>query len=110
MIMSGFPEECLSSQWFDVEQSNSKLDIVFKKILFNLILIFVFLKVISLLCYALYPNVCFHVSKRKLLTTEGKEALIHKNSVNCGREIPIFPSPFFVFTEKVKPKTLNSIQ
>lgn len=29
MIMSGFPEECLSSQWFDVEQSNSKLDIVF---------------------------------------------------------------------------------
>jgi ATP-dependent RNA helicase A len=57
--------------------------------------------VISLLCYALYPNVCFHVSKRKLLTTEGKEALIHKNSVNCGREIPIFPSPFFVFTEKV---------
>ncbi len=59
---------------------------------------------ISLLCYALYPNVCFHVSKRKLLTTEGKEALIHKNSVNCGREIPIFPSPFFVFTEKVSEK------
>lgn len=28
MLMSGFPEECLSSQWFDVEQSNSKLDIV----------------------------------------------------------------------------------
>ncbi len=62
----------------------------------------IYLKVISLLCYALYPNVCFHVSKRKLLTTEGKEALIHKNSVNCGREIPIFPSPFFVFTEKVR--------
>jgi len=29
--MSGFSEECLSSQWFDVEQSNSKLDIVFLK-------------------------------------------------------------------------------
>jgi hypothetical protein len=29
--MSGFPEECLSSQWFDVEQSNAKLDIVLKK-------------------------------------------------------------------------------
>jgi hypothetical protein len=29
--MSGFPEECLSSQWFDVEESHSKLDIVFKK-------------------------------------------------------------------------------
>ncbi|CAF1221606.1 unnamed protein product, partial [Adineta steineri] len=93
MIMSGFPEECLSSQWFDVEQSHSKLDIV-----------------ISLLCYALYPNVCFHVSKRKLLTTEGKEALIHKNSVNCGREIPIFPSPFFVFTEKIKTRAVSAKQ
>jgi hypothetical protein len=72
--------------------------------LFSFVLSFVFsfFKVISLLCYALYPNVCFHVSKRKLLTTEGKEALIHKNSVNCGREIPMFPSPFFVFTEKVR--------
>ena len=59
-------------------------------------------KIISLLCYALYPNVCFHLNKRKLLTAEGKEALIHKNSVNCGKEIPTFPSPFFVFTEKVK--------
>ncbi len=67
----------------------------------------IYLKVISLLCYALYPNVCFHVSKRKLLTTEGKEALIHKNSVNCGREIPIFPSPFFVFTEKVNNKYIK---
>lgn len=28
MIMSGFPEECLSSQWFDVEQPNPRLDIV----------------------------------------------------------------------------------
>lgn len=62
---------------------------------------------ISLLCYALYPNVCYHVSKRKLLTTEGRETLVHKNSVNCGREIPIFPSPFFVFIEKVNKKTLK---
>ncbi|CAF1449446.1 unnamed protein product [Adineta ricciae] len=93
MMMSGFPEECLTSQWFDVEQSHSKLDIV-----------------ISLLCYALYPNVCFHVSKRKLLTTEGKEALIHKNSVNCGREIPVFPSPFFVFTEKIKTRAVSAKQ
>lgn len=102
MILSGFPEECLSSQWFDVEQPNPRLDIVFDTHSFHLIHAgFFYLKVISLLCYALYPNVCFHVSKRKLLTTEGKEALIHKNSVNCGREIPVFPSPFFVFTEKV---------
>ncbi len=99
--MSDFPEECLASQWFDVEESHSKLDIVFETKFFDIIWKFVSFQVISLLCYALYPNVCFHVSKRKLLTTEGKEALIHKNSVNCGREIPIFPSPFFVFTEKV---------
>ncbi|CAF4289212.1 unnamed protein product, partial [Rotaria sp. Silwood2] len=90
MLMSSFPEECLSSQWFDVEQPHSKLDIV-----------------ISLLCYALYPNVCFHISKRKLLTTEGKEALIHKNSVNCGREIPIFPSPFFIKTRAVSAKQMS---
>ena len=31
MLMSSFPEECLSSQWFDVEQPNSRLDIVFKQ-------------------------------------------------------------------------------
>ncbi|CAF4881626.1 unnamed protein product, partial [Rotaria sp. Silwood2] len=31
MLMSSFPEECLSSQWFDVEQPHSKLDIVFTK-------------------------------------------------------------------------------
>lgn len=28
MLMSGFPEECLSTQWYDVEQSSPKLDIV----------------------------------------------------------------------------------
>ena len=30
MLMSGFPEECLTSQWFDVEQPHSKLDIVYE--------------------------------------------------------------------------------
>ncbi|CAF4045747.1 unnamed protein product, partial [Rotaria sp. Silwood1] len=79
MLMSGFPEECLSSQWFDVEQSHSKLDIV-----------------ILLLCFDIYPNVCFHISKRKLLTNEGREALLNENFVNYGREIPIFPSSFFL--------------
>ena len=49
----------------------------------------------------LYPNICMHKEKRKVLTTEGKSALIHKSSVNCmNREIS-FDSPFFVFGEKV---------
>ncbi|CAF0906923.1 unnamed protein product, partial [Didymodactylos carnosus] len=93
MVMSGFPEDCVQQQWFDVNRPDTKLDIV-----------------ISLLCYALYPNVAYHVSRRKLLTTEGKEALIHKNSVNCGREIPVFPSPFFVFTEKIKTRAVSAKQ
>ncbi|CAF1320926.1 unnamed protein product [Adineta steineri] len=40
----------------------------------------------------------------------GKEALIHKNSVNCGREIPIFSSPFFVFTKKIKTRAVSAKQ
>ena len=37
MIISGFPEECLSSQWFDVEQPNPRLDIVFHRNSFDFI-------------------------------------------------------------------------
>jgi len=50
----------------------------------------------------LYPNVCFHKEKRKVLTTESKAALIHKTSVNCSNFEQNFPFPFFVFGEKVK--------
>ncbi|CAF1338961.1 unnamed protein product [Adineta steineri] len=32
------------------------------------------------------------------------------NSVNCGREIPIFPSPFFVFTKKIKTRAVSAKQ
>lgn len=49
----------------------------------------------------LYPNVCYHKEKRKVLTTEGKAALVHKSSVNCSNMPVKFPSPFFVFGEKV---------
>lgn len=60
--------------------------------------------VISLLAFGLYPNVCFHKEKRKILTTEGRNALIHKSSVNCpfSSQDMKYPSPFFVFGEKVK--------
>ena len=58
-------------------------------------------QVVALLCLGLYPNVCVHREKRKVLTTEGKAALIHKSSVNCSNREQTFPSPFFVFGEKV---------
>lgn len=49
----------------------------------------------------LYPNVCYHTGKRKVLTTESKAALVHKSSVNCTNREVLFKSPFFVFGEKV---------
>lgn len=60
--------------------------------------------VVSLLTFGSYPNVCFHKEKRKILTTEGRAALIHKSSVNCpfSSHDLTFPSPFFVFSEKVR--------
>ena len=54
----------------------------------------------------LYPNVCYHKEKRKVLTTEGKAALVSKSSVNCSNRAVKFPSPFFVFGEKVRVLTL----
>lgn len=58
-------------------------------------------QVISLLSMGLYPNVCWHKEKRKVLTYEGKSALVHKSSVNCNNREVRFQSPFFVFGEKV---------
>ena len=50
----------------------------------------------------LYPNVCYHKEKRKVLTMDNKSALVHKSSVNCDKNQQVrFPSPFFVFGEKV---------
>ncbi len=58
-------------------------------------------QVITLLVLGLYPNVCFHKEKRRVLTTESKAALVHKSSVNCSNREINFMSPFFVFGEKV---------
>ena len=63
---------------------------------------FLFLQVATLLVLGLYPNVCFHQGKRKVLTTENKSALVHKSSVNCSNKEISFTSPFFVFGEKVR--------
>lgn len=59
--------------------------------------------VVSLVTFGSYPNVCYHKEKRKILTTEGRNALIHKSSVNCpfSSQDLTYPSPFFVFSEKV---------
>lgn len=84
--------ECLMTQMFNNVGPDNNLDVV-----------------VSLLTYGSYPNVCYHKEKRKILTTEGRNALIHKSSVNCpfsSQDIK-YPSPFFVFSEKVGHVTSN---
>ncbi|XP_015591830.2 dosage compensation regulator isoform X2 [Cephus cinctus] len=64
----------------------------------------------ALLCMGLYPNVCYHKEKRKVLTTESKAALIHKTSVNCSTFEQTFPFPFFVFGEKIRTRAVSCKQ
>ncbi|KAK2860989.1 hypothetical protein Q7C36_005155 [Tachysurus vachellii] len=93
LINSGFPEECLMNQVFNNVGPDNNLDVV-----------------ISLLTYGSYPNVCYHKEKRKILTTEGRNALIHKSSVNCpfSSQDPSYPSPFFVFGEKIRTRAISA--
>ncbi|KAF3857656.1 hypothetical protein F7725_010857 [Dissostichus mawsoni] len=55
---------CLMTQMFNTVGPDNNLDVV-----------------VSLLSFGSYPNVCFHKEKRKILTTEGRNALIHKSSI-----------------------------
>ncbi|XP_028328850.1 ATP-dependent RNA helicase A isoform X2 [Gouania willdenowi] len=93
LVNSGFPEECLMTQMFNVVGPDNNLDLV-----------------ISLLTFGLYPNVCYHKEKRKILTTEGRNALIHKSSVNCpfSNHDLTYPSPFFVFSEKIRTRAISA--
>nr|XP_008112926.1 PREDICTED: ATP-dependent RNA helicase A isoform X1 [Anolis carolinensis] len=93
LVNSGFPEECLATQVFNNTGPDNSLDIV-----------------ISLLAFGLYPNVCFHKEKRKILTTEGRNALIHKSSVNCpfSSQDMKYPCPFFVFGEKIRTRAISA--
>ena len=95
MRHSGFPEDCLTDEGkpMDPNNNDARLDLI-----------------TSLLTYALYPNVCYHTERRKLITCDGKQALIPTNSVNCGREIPQFASPFFMFGEKIKTRAVSAKQ
>lgn len=89
----GIPEEAMSPIPMETVGPDPKLDVV-----------------MSLMCYGLYPNVCYHKEKRKVLTTESKAALIHKTSVNCSNFDQKFPYPFFVFGEKIRTKAVSCKQ
>lgn len=89
----GFPERCMYPQKFNYRGADDQLDLV-----------------TGLLCMGLYPNICMHKEKRKVLTTEGKSALIHKSSVNCANQDLTFDSPFFVFGEKIRTRAVSCKQ
>ena len=90
LITCGFPEECFTPQEYNFNGPDPKLDMV-----------------IALLSMGLYPNVCMHKEKRKVLTTEARAALIHKGSVNCSRDVINFPVPYFVFNEKIRTRAVS---
>ncbi|KAK4877656.1 hypothetical protein RN001_010162 [Aquatica leii] len=89
----GFPEETFSPVHMETVGDDPKLDMV-----------------MALMCMGLYPNVCYHKEKRKVLTTESKAALIHKTSVNCSNFEQHFPYPFFVFGEKIRTRAVSCKQ
>lgn len=93
LINADFPEECLMPQMFNYNGPDNKMDVV-----------------ISLLAMGLYPNVCYHKEKRKVLTTESKAALVHKSSVNCSNREIKFPSPYFIFGEKIRTRAVSCKQ
>ncbi|PIK44367.1 putative ATP-dependent RNA helicase A [Apostichopus japonicus] len=87
----GFPEECLQPMSLNYHGPDDKLDLA-----------------ISLLVRGMYPNICFHQEKRKLLTMENRPALIHKSSVNFSKFEQTFPSQFFTFAEKIRTRAAVS--
>lgn len=93
LTMCGIPEECTAPQYFNFNGMDQNLDVV-----------------IALLCMGVYPNVCYHKEKRKVLTVGSKAALIHKISVCCTNQQITFPSPFFVFGEKIRTKAVSCKQ
>lgn len=93
LVQAGFPEESMVPGYIDQSQPDAQLDVA-----------------LALLCVGLYPNVCVHKEKRKVLTTESKAALIHKTSVNCSNLAVQFPYPFFVFGEKIRTRAVSCKQ
>lgn len=93
LTQAGFPEDCVVNQYIDQNASDPQLDTA-----------------LAILCTGLYPNVCYHKEKRKVLTTESKAALIHKTSVNCSNLQVTFSSPFFIFGEKIRTRAVSCKQ
>lgn len=94
LLSAGFPEETLCATPLNYQAgADVRLDTI-----------------TALLCMGLYPNVCYHKEKRKVLTTESKAALIHKTSVNCSNYEQNFPFPFFVFGEKIRTRAVSCKQ
>jgi len=89
----GFPQECLHPMPFRYRGDDENLDLV-----------------VALLNVGFYPNLFMHQSKRKVLTTEGKVALVHKSSVNCSNRDINFSSPFFIFSEKIRTRSVSCKQ
>ena len=90
LVQSGFPEESMVPQVLNFTGPDPKLDLL-----------------VALVAMGTYPNVCMHKEKRKVLTTEAKNALIHKSSVNCTRDAITFPVPYFVFGEKIRTRAVS---
>ncbi|KAL5108829.1 ATP-dependent RNA helicase A [Taenia crassiceps] len=86
----GFPESVLSDRLINFNDRNCPT----------------FDYVAAMLTNGLYPNIACHVEKRKLLTAEGKCALVHKGSVNCTKN-PSFAFPLFAFTEKIRTQAIS---
>ncbi|KAH8236917.1 hypothetical protein KR038_000178, partial [Drosophila bunnanda] len=95
LLQAGFPEECMVSHRVNADSNDADpmLDVA-----------------LALLCLGLYPNICVHKDKRKVLTTESKAALLHKTSVNCSNLTVVFPYPFFVFGEKIRTRAVSCKQ
>ncbi|XP_071097710.1 ATP-dependent RNA helicase A-like [Haliotis cracherodii] len=93
LVNAGFPDESLMPIGFNFTGPDNRLDIA-----------------ITLLSMGLYPNVCYHKEKRKVLTTESRAALVHKSSVNCSNFEVKFPSPFFIFGEKIRTRAVSCKQ
>lgn len=90
LTQCGFHEDILAPASYKVKGIDERLDVF-----------------TALLCLGLYPNICYHMSKRKVLTTGNKLALLHKSSVTCRRfEDNPFPSPFFIFSEKIRTRAV----
>ncbi|XP_064458368.1 ATP-dependent RNA helicase A protein-like isoform X2 [Ornithodoros turicata] len=90
---AGFPELSVAPESYAFQGQDAKLDVV-----------------VGLLTMGHYPNICYHTEKRKVLTTDNRTALIHKLSVNCTNLPQKFPSPFFVFGEKVRTRAVSCKQ